>query len=74
MTELPDDEVDDSPWADGPLIGNASGDFIYYATRRRNERLPASPVAEADGVAHEGKMGNRASRNRAPALEVCGAG
>jgi hypothetical protein len=22
--------VDDSPWSDGPLIGNASGLFIYF--------------------------------------------
>jgi hypothetical protein len=31
LDELDDDEVDDSPWADGPLIGNASGPFIYFA-------------------------------------------
>ena len=31
LTELGDDEVDDSPWADGPLIGNASGPFIYFS-------------------------------------------
>lgn len=29
LTELDDDSVDDSPWSDGPLIGNASGPFIY---------------------------------------------
>lgn len=31
LTELPDDEVDDSPWGDGPMIGNASGSFIYFS-------------------------------------------
>jgi len=30
LTELDDDCVDDSPWADGPLIGNAGGPFIYF--------------------------------------------
>ena len=30
LTELDDDAVDDSPWSDGPLIGNASGPFIYF--------------------------------------------
>ncbi|HEX3469255.1 MAG TPA: hypothetical protein VHT05_14340 [Candidatus Elarobacter sp.] len=30
LTELDDDSVDDSPWSDGPLIGNASGPFIYF--------------------------------------------
>jgi hypothetical protein len=28
---LADDDVDDSPWADSPLLGNASGPFIYFA-------------------------------------------
>ncbi|HEV2736972.1 MAG TPA: hypothetical protein VGU66_00180 [Candidatus Elarobacter sp.] len=31
LTELDDDSVDDSPWADGPLIGNARGPFIYFS-------------------------------------------
>ena len=31
LTELDDDAVDDSPWADGPMIGNASGPIIYFA-------------------------------------------
>lgn len=26
-----DDADDDCPWADGPLIGNARGPFIYFA-------------------------------------------
>jgi hypothetical protein len=26
-----DDAIDGSPWADGPLIANASGPFIYFA-------------------------------------------
>jgi hypothetical protein len=42
LTELDDAEVDDSPWADGPLIGNASGSFIYFALvhSRAKEVLP----------------------------------
>jgi hypothetical protein len=30
LTELDDDAVDDSPWADGPMIGNARGPIIYF--------------------------------------------
>jgi hypothetical protein len=30
LTELDDDVVDDSPWADGPLIGNARGPFLFF--------------------------------------------
>lgn len=30
LTDLDDDVVDDSPWADGPLIGNARGPFLYF--------------------------------------------
>ena len=31
LDALGDDEVDDSPWADSPIMGNASGPFIYFA-------------------------------------------
>jgi hypothetical protein len=31
LDELDDDAVDDSPWADSPLIGNARGPFIYFS-------------------------------------------
>jgi hypothetical protein len=31
LTELDDDHVDDSPWADGPLTGNVMGPFFYFA-------------------------------------------
>jgi hypothetical protein len=31
LDELPDDEVDDSPWADSPLRGNVMGPFFYFA-------------------------------------------
>ena len=31
LTDLDDETVDDSPWADGPLIGNASGPLLYFA-------------------------------------------
>ena len=39
LEALPDDEVDDSPWADSPLIGNASGPFIYFG-------MVTNPAAE----------------------------
>lgn len=29
--DITDDGGEDSPWADGPLIGNANGSFIYFA-------------------------------------------
>jgi len=31
LGDLDDDEGDDSPWTDEPLIGNASGPLIYFA-------------------------------------------
>jgi hypothetical protein len=31
LDDLPDDEVDDSPWADSPLLGNVMGPFFYFA-------------------------------------------
>lgn len=31
VTELDDDVVDDSPWADGPLINDAIGPFMYFS-------------------------------------------
>jgi hypothetical protein len=31
LDELDDDAVDESPWADSPLIGNARGPFIYFS-------------------------------------------
>ena len=30
IVDLPDDEVDDGVWSDGPLIGNARGPFFYF--------------------------------------------
>ena len=29
--DITGDDGEDSPWADGPLIGNANGSFIYFA-------------------------------------------
>ncbi len=42
LGELDDDEVDGSPWADEPLIGNASGPLIYVAVvpSRAEEMAP----------------------------------
>ena len=31
LTELGPDEIDDSPWADGPMSGNARGPLIYIS-------------------------------------------
>lgn len=31
LTDLDDDHVDDSVWADGPLTGNVMGPFFYFA-------------------------------------------
>jgi hypothetical protein len=53
LTELDDDEVDDSPWADGPLIGNASGGFIYFTMvpSAADETLPfVVETAKASGL------------------------
>ena len=30
ITDLPDEEIDDGVWSDGPLINNASGSFFYF--------------------------------------------
>lgn len=47
LTELDDHHIDDSPWAVGPLTGNAMGPFVYLNLRygRLEEALPF--VAEA---------------------------
>ena len=61
LTELDDDEVDDCPWADGPLLGNASGSFIYFSLvpSSADEILPfVVETAEAAGlVAFEPQTG-----------------
>lgn len=31
LERYPEDDPDDSPWAAGPLIDEASGDFIHFA-------------------------------------------
>ena len=31
--DIADDNVDDSPWADGPLINNATGPILYFTMR-----------------------------------------
>jgi hypothetical protein len=30
LTDLPDDEIDEGVWSDGPLINNARGPFFYF--------------------------------------------
>ena len=41
LDSLSDDEVDDSPWADSPLLGNASGPFIYFSMVASDAAIPA---------------------------------
>lgn len=40
----PDDLDDDSPWATGPLIDEASGDFMYFAMTFSGARLAYDDV------------------------------
>jgi len=49
VTRWPDittEAGDDSPWADGPLVGNASGPTIYFAM------ITSSGPEVVDEVAH----------------------
>lgn len=46
LDDLDDDTVDDSPWADSPLIGNAGGPFIYFATMYSKAGEVAAYAAE----------------------------
>ena len=44
---------EDSPWADGPLIGNASGDLIYFSmvwSRAEEASEVAAEIASAQGL------------------------
>lgn len=45
ITDLDDDAVDDSPWADGPLINNATGPFMYFAMVTNEAAEEAWPFA-----------------------------
>ena len=48
------DGGEDSPWADGPLVGNASGSFIYFAmvwSRAEDASTYAARVAEPQAAA-----------------------
>jgi hypothetical protein len=54
MTDLPDELVDTTPWADGPLIDNAIGDFFYFAISpsHAEEVVPfLADTAQAHGLA-----------------------
>lgn len=53
LTELDDEVVDESPWADGPLIGNAIGPFLYFGMVA-NE---AAEQAWSHAVTTAGSMG-----------------
>jgi hypothetical protein len=45
LTELDNDVVDDSPWADGPMINNAIGPFIYFGMVTNDAAEEAWPFA-----------------------------
>lgn len=62
---LGDEEVDDSPWADSPLLGNASGPFIYFAmvtndAAQRAWELALATAARLDLVAFDPQSGRLA--------------
>jgi hypothetical protein len=51
--DIDDDGGEDSPWADGPLIGNALGSSIYFAmvwSRAEEASAYAAQVAEEHGL------------------------
>jgi len=53
LTELDAHEIDDSPWADGPLLGNASGPFVYLGLvpSKADQTLPfIVEAARAEGL------------------------
>ena len=53
LADLPDDRVDESPWSDGPLLGNASGPFFYFGMSfsRVEEVVPfVAETARAHGL------------------------
>ena len=66
LTELDDDSVDASPWADGPLLGNASGAFIYLSLvpSSADETVPfIVEAAQAEGlIAFDPQTGTRLSQ------------
>jgi hypothetical protein len=47
LDTLSDDDVDDSPWADSPLLGNASGPFVYFSMVTNDAAVNAWELATA---------------------------
>jgi len=45
LVDLPEDKIDDGVWADGPLLGNASGPFCYFGIVWSRAESVASFVA-----------------------------
>lgn len=65
VDDLGDDEVDDSPWAAGPLLGEASGPFIYFAmvtndAARRAWELARSTADQLGLIAFDPQSGRLA--------------
>jgi hypothetical protein len=53
LVDLPDDQVDDGVWSDGPLINNASGPLFYFGIvwSRVEEVAPfVAEVARSEGL------------------------
>lgn len=51
--DITTDEGEDSPWADGPIIGNATGPLCYFAmtwSRADEASAFAATVAKAHGL------------------------
>jgi hypothetical protein len=51
--DITDDQGEDSPWADGPMIGNAFGDAIYFSivwSRADEASAFAAQLAEQHGL------------------------
>lgn len=53
LDDLHQDDVDESPWADSPLIGNAVGPFLYFAmmySKAEDVAVYAAERAKAHGL------------------------
>lgn len=46
LMDLPDDDLDTSAWADGPLTGNVMGPFFYFALTYSGAEEALAFVAE----------------------------
>jgi hypothetical protein len=49
VVDLPDDQVDDAAWSDGPLANNANGPFFYFGITWSRAEEVAALVADVAG-------------------------